>query len=287
MPSSITHELIAAEAEEQIPAGAREIARTAPDYYFLGAQGPDLFFFYRPFARREENLGRRLHRRQIYDWFTALMKALPEFTGEEFGQCLAYALGFCSHLAADVTFHPFIYNYLKENDPGRMTHQQIENDWDVYFLRELKGQSVLRYRYPFDLKAIAQADVLFRYLSRTGERIGIPFRAGAFRRMIRNFSRYLTHFHKGGVKVLRPFGLAAFYPRSAPEPTFLCGERFYALSEGRGNSADELFLYAVRESAACIEAFLEAFNTNAQLPRALFSRNLLSGREAEEEKPRS
>ena len=45
MPSSITHELIAEAAAEAFPEEIRRLAGDHPDYFFLGAQGPDLFFF--------------------------------------------------------------------------------------------------------------------------------------------------------------------------------------------------------------------------------------------------
>ncbi len=279
MPASITHELVAEEAEDLLPSAARETVVDAFDYYILGAQGPDLFFFYRPLRGREENLGRHLHRRQVYDFFTALAMALSGFTGEAFKKCLAYALGYCTHLAADVVFHPFIYRYLQENEEGKHAHQRIENDWDVYFLRELKSAAVLRHAYPFDLKKIAADGVLLPYLQSAFSHIGIEIKPSSFARMLRLFGRYLTHFHKKGVRPLRAFGLAAFYPRRVPDKKFLCGKEFARYSDGQGGSADALFLKAAEESIACMEAFLECFNAGVPLPKSLFSRSLLSGEE--------
>lgn len=278
MPASITHELIAEEATDLLPAGAKEAISHAYDYYILGAQGPDLFFFYKPLSGKAENLGRRLHRRQVYEFFTALTKALPDFTGEAFEKCLAYCLGFCSHLAADVIFHPFVYNYLAQNETEKHAHQRIENDWDVYFLRELKSRSAIRHEYPFDLKKIAREKVLYPFLADAFKSMGISIGEGAFGRMMKNFRRYLTHFHRGGVRLLRPFGLAAFYPERTPSKEFLCGKDFARYAEGQGRNADALFLRATEESTACIEAFLEAFNGNLPLSRALFSRDLLTGK---------
>lgn len=278
MPASITHELIAEEALDLLPAGAKKTAAHAFDHYILGAEGPDLFFFYKPLSGRKENLGRRLHRRQVYDFFTALTKTLPSFTGEEFEKCLAYSLGFCSHLAADTVFHPFVYNYLEANGSKNSVHQRIENDWDVYFLRELKSRSVIRHEYPFDLKKIAKENVLFRFLHEALQSIGIEIKEGAFSRMLKYFGRYLSHFHTSGVRALRPFGLAEHYPAQTPRKEFLCGEHFLEYSEGQGRNADALFLRAQEETAACVGAFLEAFNADMPLSEALFSRSLLTGK---------
>ena len=56
MPSSITHELIAEEAIKRLPEKIRKIVQDSPDEFFLGAQGPDVFFFYRIGCRSEYNL---------------------------------------------------------------------------------------------------------------------------------------------------------------------------------------------------------------------------------------
>ena len=111
MPASILHELAARESLAALPRSAADCAAAHPDYFFLGAQGPDLFFFYDPLAKREPNLGKLLHRSRVKDWFTAMLLALKERTGEEFEKCLAYALAAkpssahrgrlgCRHLAA-------------------------------------------------------------------------------------------------------------------------------------------------------------------------------------------
>ncbi len=275
MPASITHELIAREALGELPPRIRDAATDAPDYFYLGAQGPDLFFFYRPLSHKSGNFGRFLHRNRVYDWFAAMLDVLPGFAGDDFKKCLAYALGFCSHLAADVVFHPFVYNYLGATDSPRSLHQKIENDWDVYFLRELQGQSVFRHSYPFDLKEIADGGVLFRFVSETAGRIGREINGRAFRRMLALFRRYLTHFHTR-VKLLAPLGLGRFYPDAVPDPAHLGGEKFASYAKGNA-SADELFLRAVQESVERITSFMEAFNADMVLPESLFSRHMLTG----------
>ena len=53
MPSSITHALIAREAAERLPEQLQAAIAAAPEAYFLGAQGPDMFFF----AKKGEQTG--------------------------------------------------------------------------------------------------------------------------------------------------------------------------------------------------------------------------------------
>ena len=45
MPSSITHLLIAEDASKSFAPKIGNAVRTHPDYFYLGAQGPDPFFF--------------------------------------------------------------------------------------------------------------------------------------------------------------------------------------------------------------------------------------------------
>ncbi len=277
MPASITHELVACEAADLLPKNARELVFAAPDYYYLGAQGPDLFFFYKPLSSEESNLGSFLHRTRIKAWFSALLCSLEGFTGTQFERSLSYALGFCTHLSADAVFHPFIYRFLRNMDCPRLTHQEIENDWDVYFLDKLRGKRADRHLSPFDLGQIAADGVLYRYLSQAASKIGRELSPVPFRRMCRHFSLYLRHIHSSHPKVLRLFGAGKLYPRSSPDPAYLRGKNFLSFSGGRASDADGLFALAAEQSADRISAFLEAFNTDMVLPDELFSVHMLTG----------
>ncbi len=44
MPSCITHQIISEEAVKLFPPEISACVTAHPDYYFLGAQGPDVFF---------------------------------------------------------------------------------------------------------------------------------------------------------------------------------------------------------------------------------------------------
>lgn len=276
MASSITHELIAREAQDLLPEEVRAQTDAAPDYYFLGAQGPDLFFFYRPLRKKEYNLGKTLHRGKLYLWFNALADALKTRTGEAYEKCLAYALGFCSHLSADVAFHPYVYAYLEKHGATKRTHQQMENDWDVYFLRKLRGKTVYGYDFPFNLKKIAREGILYAYVRDAARALNRTVKKGAFRRMLSLFGWYLAHFHKRHGRFLRPFGLSRMYPSKTPLEGVLGGEEFSALTGGK-ETCDELFDGAVSESAARILEFSAAARGEAPLPEETFGRHLLTG----------
>ncbi len=271
MPSSITHELIAKSAAALLGKEHRQAALSAPDYYYLGAQGPDLFFFYQPL--KKNNFGKALHRGGLYRWFEALLSALSSRTGTEREKCLAYALGFCTHLEADVAFHPFVYGYMKENGLKKREHQRIENDWDVYFAATLEEKGVRGYGWPFDLKKIAREGVLYAYLRDAADIWGKKIERGAFNRCLRFFRWFLKHFHKKHLRYLLPF-VPQLYPRRTPDAGITENPLFARLTEAA--NADALFLAAAGHSAERAEEFLRAADGGSPLSPA-FSRHLLTG----------
>ncbi len=277
MPSSITHELIANAAKEKLPQRLQEEIDLAPDYFYLGAQGPDPFFFYKPMCKKEYNLGKTLHRRQLYTWFCALLDGLKTREGEELNKCRAYALGFCTHLEADVAFHPFVYAYLEETGAHKRFHQLMENDWDVVFLKTLRGESAYGYRFPFDCKKIAREGVLFPYLRDAAAKLKRhPMTKGAFKRGLRLYRWYLKHFHRRHFRYLKPFA-PKFYVRDTCDPSELGGENFYRLSGGKAHTAQGLFSLAADNAAMLMQTFLSALETGAPLSREQFGRHLLTG----------
>ena len=274
MPSTITHELIAKSAAALLKREHRQAALSEPDYYYLGAQGPDLFFFYQP--QKKGNFGKALHRGGLFRWFEALLSALSSRTGEERQKCLAYALGFCTHLEADVAFHPFVYGYLEENHLKKREHQRIENDWDVYFVATLEEKGVRGYKWPFDLKKIAREGVLYAYLRDAANIWGKKIERGAFNRCLRFFRWFLKHFHRKHFRYLLPV-LPQLYPRRTPDPEITENPLFSRLT--KAENADALFLSAAEHSAERMEEFLTAAEQGSPLSAA-FSRHLLTGEEA-------
>ncbi len=285
MPSTVTHALIAESAAALLKGDDRQYALSAPDYYYLGAQGPDLYFFYRPLEGKN-NWGKLLHRGAIYRWFEGMLSALASRTGEERRKCLAYILGFCTHLEADSAFHPFVYVYMQEKGLRGMEHQRIENDWDVYFAATMEARDVRGYRFPFDLKKIAREGVLYAFLKDAAALNGRRIEKGPFRRMLFIFRRYCLCFHRKHFRYLLPF-LPKLYPKKKPDPEVLRGgtlERVTGLQ-----SADGLFLSAAQHSAERMEELLctlglsqngadaaDGTDERPALPPA-FSRHLLTG----------
>ena len=285
MPSCITHQIIAERAREHFPPNVCVAAKAHNDYFFLGAQGPDVFFFLSPLSKKEYNLGKHMHRYGIYETFSFFQSYMQTLLGEERERVWAYLSGFVCHYATDTAFHPFVYAYLESHGNRGMAHQLIETDWDVYFARQ-EGKRAAGWKFPFSAKKIAREGTLYRLYAAFSEALGRrKLKAKTFKKGIKSFSRYLKFFHgkshqKGWARTekilhLKP-RLSCLYPRENPDKSYLEGEEFSKLAKGRGETADELKALAVSESARLCGLFFEG-----TLPESEFNKSFLSGESVE------
>lgn len=293
MPSCITHQLIAEEVCSSLPVPAAEAVRFAPDYYYLGAQGPDLFFFYRIFSGKEKNLGRLLHRKHAYEVFLTFYELLRGefFKNDSKQKSFAYLCGYLSHYSADVAFHPFVYAYLEKYGDEGFLHQKIENDWDVYFLQTKQHREAEDYEFPFSASKIAEENVLFVLYSLLFARINeTALSESSFTAMLKLFEKYLNFFHgecyssqRGWKKAESFFGakprLSRLFPSQNPEKRFITGEHFFELTGGKAQNADELFSIAVDETVKLTSVFCECLQSGKPLPKTPFNLNFHDGTE--------
>lgn len=287
MPSSITHELIAETAAKQLPTTLR-VTSEHPDYFFLGAQGPDLFFFYRYLQRKEPNFGKFLHRHRPLECFEYFLRKVKD--GND--RMNAYISGYISHYCADVTFHPFVYAYLKRTRAEKLEHQQMESDWDVYFLRKKRGREVECYDFPFSGKRIAREGILYNlfaplclYLERE------PLDEDKLASALKSFEMYLNFFHgecyetsESWLRVEKFFRakstLSRLFPRRIPDADYLYGDYFTELADGVKN-VDELFDRAVTETVRLTTVFFDCAEKDLPLPKEDFSKHFLTGKISE------
>lgn len=289
MPSSITHYLIAQRAKENFSEEPARAATDHEDYYFLGAQGPDALFFFRPLSKRQPNLGRLLHNAyvlKLFDFFRGYLSRVKDET--ERMRLVAYVSGYLSHYATDVVFHPFVYGYLKENAAKKSVHQLIENDWDVYFLREYEDRDAENFPFPLSADKINREETLTKLFRSFGEELNDSIPKNKFERSIRNFERYLSYFHKrcdrrrkGWRSTEKLFGLqprvSSLFPRKDPDAAFLRGERFERIAEG-ATDADGLFYLAVRETVRLVALFFSS-SSDAPLSQQEFNKSFHTGKQ--------
>ena len=275
MPASITHYLIAKTAERELSPELWTAVKVAPDYFFAGSQGPDIFFFYHPLR---QNLGRLLHRNKIYELFEGFLHAIRARAGMERTYALAYTLGYVSHYCVDVTFHPYVYAYLREKGAHKSEHQQMENDWDVYFARKYLKTEVEHFPFPYSAGKFIRENILLPFLAEALTYCGIFLSAAELKGALKAYGRYLSFFHgkcysRG--RLISAKSVATLFPRKNPNEAYLQGAEFERLS-GVKNS-DELFLKASGESYDLMQTFSDCLTQKKELPRAEFSKHLLTG----------
>ena len=276
MPASITHYLIAKTAERELPPELWTAVKVAPDYFFAGSQGPDIFFFYRPLR---QNLGKYLHRNKIYELFEGFLHAVRARAGQARTYTLSYTLGYISHYCTDVTFHPCVYAYLSEKQVHKSEHQRMENDWDVYFARKYLGVEAERFPFPYSAGKFIRENILSSFLADALFYCGISLSASELKSALRAYGRYLSFFHgkcyaHGRLVYAKNF--SSLFPRKNPNERYLHGEEFERLSGAK--NADELFLAASEESYALMQIFSDCLTKNEELPREKFSKHFLTGK---------
>lgn len=197
MPSLYTHQILAEKVMELLPERTRRYV-TREGEYFLGAQGGDVFYLYK-MREGQKNLGKYLHRKNVYMVFCNFLEAARSGDG-----CVtSYIAGYITHYAGDIVFHPYVYsllNRLEFEDTGNWKgnrHALIESDMDSYFVRKYKDLTPHEYKYPLSYSDIS-CESLFRLMEdSTGERTKRNVRMHAFKTAVKRFIRYNRWLHDG------------------------------------------------------------------------------------------
>lgn len=285
MPGSITHQLIAEEVLARLP----ELDVDKPMFFF-GAQGGDVCFFCGWHEGVRGNLGKALHRENIYRQFRSLGQVAAKDRSAR-----SYALGYVTHYVADVVFHPFVYAMVqRETERGVRdnVHFLVEGDLDVYFLAQKRGMTEGKYLLPYTRKELAE-ESLFAACSALAAAVGKKLTRTALRRGVSRYFLYLRHtadvegkkqrFFAGAEKLLHlPHRVSAIYKRSVKDATFLNEEKDAWTNPASSGfvsteSAAELFSRAVDEGETLCRLFLAHVETGEELPERLFEKNFLTG----------
>jgi len=161
MPALVCHWLLGKRLEDK----ARELAgeeNFKEKSFYIGCQGPDIFFFSRrlPFSGRGlQSYGHVIHEDSPSMLFSSIKRTLKE-GGELYNELLSYALGMCVHYAYDICAHPYICRleeYMRENDERGENfryHAAIESALDTIMLRYETGGIISDLR----LKSCVKAD---------------------------------------------------------------------------------------------------------------------------------
>jgi hypothetical protein len=153
MPGFITHYLCAQAALRQLPPEVQAVLSHYPTLYNIGAQGPDIFFYYLPglIKKRVKGVGELIHRENAGGFLLAMadtIKAMDKI--EERQIVFAYTAGFLTHYTLDAFAHPYVYakTLIKERHVmiNRVEHRKLETAIDVLMLKLTGGETPAAYK---------------------------------------------------------------------------------------------------------------------------------------------
>lgn len=297
MPNIYTHQILAEKVKELLPERILPYVAKDKQYYF-GAQGGDVFYLYK-MGEGQKNLGKYLHRKNVYTVFCRFFDAAKE--GDEY--VTSYIAGYITHYAGDIVFHPYVYSLLhrleyEETDNWKGNrHALIESDLDGYFVQKFKGISPLEYKYPLTFSDISYEKLCRLMENSTEERTKRNVHLRAFRSAIKRYFRYnrwvydrtgrKNKFVYGVEKILKiPHALSPMIHRADYDARFLNLEHM-AWRDPEDDSlvftdgADELFSRAVSESVRLITRFFDCVEKNELPDSADFSKHFLTGQPLE------
>lgn len=150
MPDILTHVLFA----EKVAAGLKDanvkhFILENEKLFMLGAQGPDMFFYFKPwnpYGKLVRRVGEAMHHLETGMFFRDAIEILGKTTGREYERLLTYILGFLCHYYCDRGIHPYVYAMTAEGcfkysgGARRLSHYQIEAGMDERLWMREKGR---------------------------------------------------------------------------------------------------------------------------------------------------
>lgn len=129
MPSNYAHHRFGQQCFELLPSQSQKTIRRFPQLYTIGLHGPDLFFYYNPFARTAMgSLGREYHEKSGLEYFTEVAGRwhLHPTEGAQ-----SYLWGLLSHYCLDSVCHPFVH---EKTDHTPIGHTELEVEFDRFLM---------------------------------------------------------------------------------------------------------------------------------------------------------
>ncbi|HML37890.1 MAG TPA: zinc dependent phospholipase C family protein [Bacillota bacterium] len=125
MPDCVTHYQFGQDVFERLDEDLKSCVLAYKREYDTGLQGPDIFFFYKPYRRNDTvKYGHGWHEKPGVRMFGPLSEAARE------GAALSYLTGLVCHYALDSSCHPYVY----EHSLGPYDHTLMEAAYDRHIM---------------------------------------------------------------------------------------------------------------------------------------------------------
>lgn len=131
MPALYAHDRFGKKVTEKLDGELKEIVEKYNTQFRIGLQGPDIFFFYRPFYTNKVNkLGHDLHLASARPFFEHACEVIRK-TGRDTKE-YAYLCGFICHFILDSECHPYVDAMISKI---KVQHLEIEEEFEKKLLR--------------------------------------------------------------------------------------------------------------------------------------------------------
>ncbi|MDR1781663.1 MAG: zinc dependent phospholipase C family protein [Bacilli bacterium] len=166
MPAFAAHYVFSREVYKKLSPDIKELIKKykeSVDYYDLGAQGPDIFFFYKPYKKNNiSSYGSSLHRKRARNLFVNAIERVSkeeEWTRE---MLMVYLFGLCNHFTLDSCAHPIINKATKNFSEHMLLESELDRkvihryitrfrDKEHRYRRQYCINSTLKYGYYLNL----------------------------------------------------------------------------------------------------------------------------------------
>lgn len=131
MPAIYAHNRFGAMVSGRLEGELKDTVRNHYTQFRIGLQGPDIFFFYKPYcSNRVAKYGIHLHGISAYPFFEHAVSIVREKgrSSREY----AYLMGFICHYILDSECHPYVSEMMEKTDVG---HMEIEEEFEKKLLR--------------------------------------------------------------------------------------------------------------------------------------------------------
>ena len=165
MPAFYAHSRFGEKVRERLDGELKKILVNHAAAFEIGLQGPDIFFFYKPFKENKVNqYGTLLHSRPAYDFFERNAGQIGQIGKDS--DTYSYLLGFLCHFVLDSACHGYVEEMVKERG---ISHLEMEEELDKMLLRK-DGKNPFSYplagKIPTDLAMAAAMEPVFDSISR-------------------------------------------------------------------------------------------------------------------------
>ena len=209
MPAIITHSFFAEDTLGNLKDPVlKNVISSRMDLFYLGAQGPDIFFYYKakPWIKYDgvEKIGTIMHENLVDTFFKESFDYLDSLKGNcGFYDLLTYLTGYLCHYSLDRNTHPLIhYSAGIDNGLTKATrkyynhHRRLESTID-YFLLVKKGICPVRFK-SFELVSIRkrfEPVLIDYYIFILNKVYGITIAPGQASSAIHDISRVLKNLY--------------------------------------------------------------------------------------------